>query len=160
MLLPVFDLFYWDFDYGTSKLMGSIKIAILERLWLLFFSSVFMKGARQATALSFWHAFLLWLLTWSSNFKSLSIVTTIAILIPNCYSFFVFDSMGEPSISAVDGSLQLKRSWLLSQLAFIKLLLNHVKSGSCDDSNVLTTNSLFSLTVYIDCGVIRITCNI
>ena len=56
--------------------------------------------------------------------------------------------MEEPSISVADGSLQLKRMLLSSQLAFIKLLLNHVKSGS-DVSNVLITDSLFSLAVYI-----------
>ena len=33
-----------------------------------------MKGARRERALSFWHAFLQRLLTWSSNFKFLSIV--------------------------------------------------------------------------------------
>ena len=49
--------------------------------------------------------------------------------------------MEEPSINTVDGSLQLKRMWLLSLLAFIKLLLNHVKSGSDDVSNVLITDS-------------------
>ena len=57
--------------------------------------------------------------------------------------------MEEPSASAADGSLQRKRIWHLSLLAFIKLLLNHVKSGSDDASNVLVTGSLFSLTVYI-----------
>ena len=90
-----------------------------------------MKGARQARALSFWHAFLQRLLTWSSR------------SIP-----FVFDSVEESSINAVDGSLQLKRRWLLSLAAFIKLLLNYVKSGTDDASNVLLTDS-FSLTVYI-----------
>ena len=56
--------------------------------------------------------------------------------------------MEEPSIGAADGSLQLKRMRLSSLLAFIKLLLNHVKSGSDDTSNVIATDSLFSLTVY------------
>ena len=56
--------------------------------------------------------------------------------------------MEEPSIGAADGSLQLKRMGLSSLLAFIKLLLNHVKSGSDDTSNVIATDSLFSLTVY------------
>ena len=60
-----------------------------------------MKGARRTRALSFWHDFLQRLLTCSSNFKSLSIA------IPRSISF-VFDSMEEPSISAVDGSVQLK----------------------------------------------------
>ena len=59
-----------------------------------------MKGARQTRALSFCHAFLQRLLTWSSNLKSLPIV------IPRSY---LFDSMEEPLISAVDGLLQLKR---------------------------------------------------
>ena len=45
--------------------------------------------------------------------------------------------MGEPSISAVDGLLQPKRMWLLSLLAFIKLLLNHVKISGDDAFNVL-----------------------
>ena len=52
--------------------------------------------------------------------------------------------MEESSIRAVDGSLQLKRMWLLPLL-----LLNHVKSDSDGASNVLITYSLFSLTVYI-----------
>ena len=82
------------------------------------------------------------LLTCSSNFKSLSIA-----IFRN--TSFVFDSMEEPLISAADGSLQLKRMWLLSLLAFIKLLLNYVKSGSDDASNRLITDSLFHLTVYI-----------
>ena len=69
-------------------------------------------------------------------------------VIPGSISF-EFDSMEEPSISVADGSIQLKRMWLLSLLVFIKLLLNHVKSGSDDVSNVLKTGSLFSLTVYI-----------
>ena len=86
--------------------------------------------------------FLQRLLTCSLNFKSLSIVIRRSIS-------FVFDSMEEPSISAVDGSLQLKRMWLLSLLAFIKLLLNHVKSDSVDASNVWITDPLFSSTVYI-----------
>ena len=109
---------------------------------IILFLSTYMKEARRTRALSFWHAFLQRLLTCSSNFKSLSIV------IPRSTSF-IFDSMEESSISAVDGSLQLKRIWLLSMLAFIKLLLNHGKSGSDDASNVLITDFLFSLTVYI-----------
>ena len=109
---------------------------------IILFLSTYMKEARRTRALSFWHAFLQRLLTCSSNFKSLSIV------IPRSISF-VFDSMEEPSISAVDGSLQLKRIWLLSMLAFINLLLNHGKSGSDDASNVLITDFLFSVTVYI-----------
>ena len=69
-------------------------------------------------------------------------------VIPGSISF-VFYSVEEPSISVADGSVQLKRMWLSSLLAFIKLLLNHVKSSSDDVSNVLKTDSLFSLTVYI-----------
>ena len=66
----------------------------------------------------------------------------------NCYSskYFLFDSV---LIGAVDGSLQLKRRWLLSQLTFIKLLLNYLKSSSDNTSIVLITDSLFSLTVYV-----------
>ena len=72
---------------------------------IILFLSMFMKGARWTRALSIWHAFLQRLLTCSSNFKSLSIV------FPRSISF-VFDWMEEPSISAVDVSLQLKRMWL------------------------------------------------
>ena len=104
------------------------KLQFYESFHYHPFLSTFVKDARRTRALSFWHAFLQRLLTCSSNFKSLSIV------IPRSISF-VFDSMEEPSISAVDGSLQLNRMWLLSPLAFIKLLLNNVKSGSDDASN-------------------------
>ena len=58
-------------------------------------------------------------------------------------------SMEEPSISAADGSVKLERRWLLSLLAFIKLLSNHVKNDNDDTSNLLITESSFSLTVYI-----------
>ena len=53
------------------------------------------------------------------KFKSLSIVIPRSI-------FFVFDSIEERSISIEDSSLHLKTMSLLSLLAFIKLLLNHV----------------------------------
>ena len=61
-----------------------------------------MKGARRARALSFCHAFLQRLLTWSSNFRCLSII------IPRSTSF-TFDSMKVSSIVTMDGCLQLKR---------------------------------------------------
>ena len=61
-----------------------------------------MKGARGTRALNFWHAFLQRLLLSSSKFKSLSIAISRSIS-------FVLDSMEEPSIRAVDGSLQYKR---------------------------------------------------
>ena len=110
---------------------------------IILFLSTFMKRARRTWALSFWHALSQRLLTCSSTSKSLSIV------IPKSISF-LFDSMEEPSISAVDGSLQLKTMWLLSLLTLIKLLLNQVKSGSYDDaSNLLITDCLFSLTMYL-----------
>ena len=105
---------------------------------LLFLT--FIYNARRTRALSFWHAFLQRLLTWSSNFKSLSIV------IPRS-TFFVFVSMEQPSVASVDGSLQLKRRWLLSLLAFIKLFLNHSKNFCDDVSNALKTDFLFSFTV-------------
>ena len=57
--------------------------------------------------------------------------------------------MEEPSIRAADGSVKLERRWLLSLLAFIKLLSNHVKNDNDDTSNLLITESSFSLTVYI-----------
>ena len=63
---------------------------------------LFMKSVKQESALSFWHAFLPKLLTWSSNFKFLSIV------IPRSTSF-MFDSLEQLSITTVDGSPQLKR---------------------------------------------------
>ena len=103
--------------------------------------STFMYGARQVRALNFWHGFLQRLVTWSSNFKPLSIV------IPRRTSY-VFVSMEDLSITSVDRSLQLKRRWLLSLLAFIKLFLNHLKSFYDDVSNALRTDSLFSFAVY------------
>ena len=57
--------------------------------------------------------------------------------------------MEEPSIRAADGSVKLERRWLLSLLAFIKLLSNHVKNDNDDTSDLLITDSSFSLTVYI-----------
>ena len=75
------------------------------------------------------------------NFKSLSIV------IPRNTSF-IFVSMEEPSVTSVDGSLQLSRRWLLSLFAFIKLFLNYLKSFCDDFFNALITDSLFSFTVY------------
>ena len=62
---------------------------------------------------------------------------------------FIFDSVEEPSITAVDGSLHFKRRGLLSLLVFIKLFLNHLTSSSDDVSNVLITDSFFSFTLYI-----------
>ena len=59
-----------------------------------------MEVARRERALSFWHALLQRLLTWRSNFEFLSIV------IPRSTSF-MFDSIEQPSITTVDGSLQL-----------------------------------------------------
>ena len=64
-------------------------------------------------------------------------------------TFFIFDSVEEPSITAVDGSLHFKRRGLLSLLVFIKLFLNHLRSSSDDVSNVLITDSFFSFTLYI-----------
>ena len=54
------------------------------------------------------------ILTCSSDFKSLSIV------IPRSISF-VFDSMEEPSISAVDGSLQ--KNVTLATVSFHKVVI-------------------------------------
>ena len=110
---------------------------------IILFLSTFMKGARRTRALSFWYAFLQRLLT--------------------CYSWKYLLRIwfnGMPSISFADGSLQLKRMWLSSLLAFIKLLLNHVKSGSDDVFNVLITDRLFVFFNCIYCSVIRIICNI
>ena len=103
----------------------------------------YQRSWKTNKSIRFLTCFFTEILTCSSDFKSLSIV------IPRSISF-VFDSMEEPSISAVDGSLQLKTMWLLSLLTLIKLLLNHVKSGSYDDaSNLLITDCLFSLTMYL-----------
>ena len=53
--------------------------------------------------------------------------------------------MEEPSITSVDGSLQLKRRRLLSLLAFIKLFFNHLKIFCDDVPNAFRTDSLFVL---------------
>ena len=112
--------------------------------WLFFFFSTFTYGARRARVLSFLHAFLQKLLTWLSNFKFLSIAIARS-------TSFVFFSMGEPSITSVDGSLQLRRRWILSLLAFLKVLkviLSHLKYFCDDVSNALITDSLSSVTIY------------
>ena len=128
-------------NYGTSKLRDNIQIETLRMLWWLsFFFLRSCSGARWGWASSFWYAFLQRLLTPSSNFKSLSTV------IPRS-TYFVFVSMEEPSAKSVDSSSQLQRMWVLSLLAFIKLLLNDLK-GFCDVvSTALITVSLFSFTV-------------
>ena len=100
-----------------------------------------MKGAIRARALSFSQDFLQRLFTRSSNINSLSIV------IPRS-TLFILESMEKPSINGVDIPLQLIRRWLLSLLAFIKLLENHSKSFCDDASNALITDTLVSFTVY------------
>ena len=76
------------------------KLRFYKSFHYSFFLSRFTKGARRARALSFWHAFFQRLLTCSLSFQSPTIV--ILRSIP-----FVFDSVEEPSMSVVDGSLQL-----------------------------------------------------
>ena len=53
--------------------------------------------------------------------------------------------MEEPSITSMDGSLQLKRRRLLSLLAFIKLFFNHLKIFCDDVPNLFRTDPLFVL---------------
>ena len=120
--------------------------------WLFFFFSTFIYGARRARVLSFLHAFLQKLLTWLSNFKFLSIAIARS-------TSFVFSSMEESSITSVDGSLQPRRRWILSLLAFskvLKVVLSHLKYFYDDVSNALITGSLSSVTIMS--GIIRIAC--
>lgn len=69
---------------------------------------------------------------WSSSFNYR------LILIPKSISF-TSDLMQEPWITIADGSFQLKLRRLSLLLAFIKLLLSHLKSSSDDFCNTLTS---------------------
>ena len=69
---------------------------------------------------------------WSSSFNYR------LILIPKSISF-TSDLMQEPWITIAEGSFQLKLRRLSLLLAFIKLLLSHLKSSSDDFCNTLTS---------------------
>ena len=70
---------------------------------------------------------------------------------------FTSDLMQEPWITIVDGSFQLKLRRLSLLLAFIKLLLSHLKSSSDDFCNTLislwtTLNICFLNNLYFILG--------
>ena len=139
MYAVYFLLTFWLWNIQTKGKYPNSDL--MKALIIIFLLLMFMKCARLERPLRFWHVLLQKLLTWSSSFKFLFIV------IPGNTSF-LFDSMEEPSITTVDGSLKLQRRWLLSLLTFIKFMLDHLKSSSDDVSNAFLTDSLFSFTVY------------
>ena len=117
----------------------SLKVFIIILLLLTF-----TKGARRDRELTFLHAFLRRLLSWSSNLKFLFII-----IIPRSTSSML-DSMEQPSITTVYGSLQLKERWYLLLLALKQLILNHSK-GSCDDAPhafIMDPSLFFNLLQY------------